>query len=396
MVTTNLGGFRHGRIVAVFTATIMFTLGDGSIQLLIAPHLEDGGIAVPAIGPIVAAYSVAALLLRFVAGSTYRPERSGRLAAAGCLASSAAFVVIASSSDPLVLTLAVGVNGAGFGLTSTTVMAAVMDLRREGNAGVTMGLYTGFIGAGYALSGLLGGALADLLGLSRAISWLALMPVIAAVALLLSLSGIAGEARTEPPTPRDRNPLRVFQGSSTLVWLAFFCALHINLLSGVLYTFFPLYGLTIGLTLTGIGALTSLSSGVSSAVRFGSSAVFSRWSYRPSLPWMVGLGSLATAALVVSDAFWMLAASWAAIGLSRAVLRVGSAALAMDGSEGATRGRSSGLYLAGLDIGRIVGPIVGGLGVNAVGYRGTFLLAGFVIPSIFFIAYARILLQERR
>jgi predicted MFS family arabinose efflux permease len=394
--TTAARGSRTA-LVGLFAASVVFTLGDGSVQLLLAPHLQAQGVSAPVIGPIVATYSVAALIARFVTGAVYRADRVRYLVPAGCLLQAASFLLLANTTSPVVLALATATNGLGFAVASTGGLAAVMELRPGSNAGTLMGWYTGFIGAGYALANIAGGIAGDTLGLPRAITVLAALPVLAAMGLAAATWRLstAAPSRTGGGA-RRRFGLGMLGRVSPYVWLAFFCALHINLLSGVLLTFFPLFGLAIGLSLTQVGALTGLSSGVSSAIRFLTPALFSRVPYRRLLPWMVVLGGLATAALTVSRLFVVLAGAWVGIGMSRAILRVSSAALVMDSTASdRERGAASGIYMSGLDIGKIIGPLVGGLSVNRLGFEPTFLLAGLAIPLVFFAFYIRLRLRER-
>ncbi|MFA9446500.1 MFS transporter [Egicoccus sp. AB-alg6-2] len=387
-----MAGRARRPLVVLFLASMVFTIGDGSIQILIAPHLQGQGITTTRIGPIVAAYSVGALFFRFVTGAVYRADRIRYLVPGGCLLQSLSFVVLANSSSAGVLAAATATNGIGFAIASTGGLAAVMELRPASDAGVLMGWYTGCIGAGYAISSFLGGFAGDTLGIPRAISVLAVLPVVAAAGLAAAAWHITDDVHDTPPAaaaPRRPRGVRALGRLSPFVLLAFFCALHINLLSGVLHAYFPLYGLAIGLSLTQVGSLSGTSSAVSSALRFATPALFRRVPYRRLLPWMVLLGGLATAALTISRLFAVLAAAWIGIGASRAILRVASAALVMDASAGAQRrrGAASGVYMSGLDIGKIVGPVLGGFSVDAFGYEATFLLAGLGIPIVFFAYY---------
>lgn len=379
-------------LIVLFAASIVFTIGDGSIQILIAPHLQAQGVGPARIGPIVAAYSVGALCFRFVTGALYRTSRIRYLIPGGCLLQALSFLVLANSTSQAVLAGATTTNGIGFAIASTGGLAAVMELRPASNAGVLMGWYTGCIGAGYAVSSFLGGLAGDHLGIPRAITLLAVLPLVAAIGLASAVWRLSGDASvTEAPsTGRSRVGIRGIRTLSPFVLLAFFCALHINLLSGVLHAFFPLYGLAIGLSLTQVGSLSGMSSAVSSAIRFSTPALFKRVSYHRLLPWMVVLGGLATAALTISRLFVVLAMAWIGIGASRAILRVSSAALVMDSAGGSDRqrGTASGIYMSGLDIGKIIGPVLGGFSVDAFGYEPTFLAAGLGVPVVFFAYYA--------
>lgn len=380
------------RMTVVLVASVIFTVGDGSAQLIMSPHLQTRGLEPATIGTMIAGYSVAALAFRFITGALYRPRTSQALIVGGCAMTLGALLVTAGATDPLVLRASIAVNGAGFAIVSTGTLAAVMDMRRGTNAGVAMGVFTGMIGAGYAIANFLGGALADALGTATTIRLTALLPVVAAVLLVPALSVLrrSDDGRVRPATRTGGSGrslvLPRLAGIGPLVWLAFLAGLHVNLLSGILATFFPLYALAIGLTFTQIGALNGISASISSVVRFAAGALFARVPYRPTMPWMVGMGSLAVAMFALpGPGFLLLAVAFAAVGTSRGVLRVASAALTMDGAgdgDGA-RGRATGIYMAGLDMGRILAPIAGGLAVETLGFRGTFLLSALLVPAIY-------------
>lgn len=59
----------------LFVATVIFTIGDGTMHVLIAPHLAQQGVGTTAIGPLIAGYSGVALVFRFVAGAIF-PHRT--------------------------------------------------------------------------------------------------------------------------------------------------------------------------------------------------------------------------------------------------------------------------------------------------------------------------------
>jgi MFS family permease len=174
-------------------------------------------------------------------------------------------------------------------------------------------------------------------------------------------------------------------------------SLYLNLVNGVLFTFFPIYGLAIGLSLTQIGVLTGIHGAVAAAVRIGSGVVFSRISYAGALPLMVLVSGLAVAGLSMVRVFAALAVAWALIGLARGLLRVASGALVMDvaGDSDAERGAASGVYLAGLDLGKVLGPPLGGAGAELVGIQTTFLLIAIAFPAAYLIATAALPTRPR-
>jgi MFS family permease len=55
------------------------------------------------------------------------------------------------------------------------------------------------------------------------------------------------------------------------------------------------------------------------------------------------------------------------------------------GEIDARRGAASGVYLAGLDLGKVLGPVVGGVGADTIGLRATFLLVSGAFPAVYFL-----------
>ena len=383
-------------LIPLYAASAVLTLGEGSFQLLTPPYMSGRGISAVVIGTAVSAYGLVSLVARLPAGAVYRSHRAWRLIAGGTVLSSASFALLTQTRSPVLLVLLVALDGAGFAIATTANMAALIERRPPGaNAGSIMGWYTGSLGAGYALAGFVGGSLGDALGASGAILVLALVPLAAGVLL----SVVVGA--TAPARPADAAERAAWwhglRGLPALVWLAFFVTLYINLVSGVVLTFFPLYGLAIGLSLTQIGVLQGIHGAAASIVRFLSGIVF-RWvSYQRTLPVMVVLSGLAVFTIGGVTALAMLAVAFGALGLTRGLLRVSSAALVTDeaGETDARRGAASGVYLAGLDLGKVLGPLVGGIGAETVGLRPTFLLASASFPALYFVL-ATLLGRRRR
>ena len=370
-------------LIPLYAASTLLVVGEGSFQLLTPPYMHGRHLSSVLIGVAVSAYGLASLVVRLPAGAFYRSHRAWTLIAGGTLLSSAAFALLTVTASPVLLVLLVALDGAGFAIATTANMAALIERRPAGsNAGSIMGWYTGSIGLGYALAGFVGGALGDALGVRAAILLLACVPL-AAGALLV---GFVRSTQPERAPVEQRGAWwRSFHGLPGAVWLAFFVTLYLNLVSGVLLTFYPLYGLAIGLSLSQIGAFQGVYGGAASIVRFLSGLIFRHVAYEKTLALMVCVSGVSIAAIAGLRTAALLVVPWAALGLARGLLRVSSAALVMDeaGESDAARGAASGVYLAGLDLGKIVGPLAGGVGIGAVGFRTTFLTASVVLPAVY-------------
>jgi MFS family permease len=381
-------------LVPLYIASGVLTVGEGAVALLIPPYLKAHGASDGAIGTVVAAYGVAALLTRLPAGMLYRSHRGPWLVGGGCLMSAIAFACIPLSGESWVVAVFVALDGVGFSIATTGLMAALIERRPSGtNAGSIMGWYTGSIGLGYSAAGFIGGTLADRAGVADAILVLAIVPILAGTLLKSALHAGAEGRKGGEGLVR----LRDFRHLPALVWLAFLVSLYINLVNGVLFTFFPIYGLALGLSLTQIGMLTGIHGATAAAVRLCSGVVFRHISYQRILPVMVALSGLAVAAVPTVEAFGLLALAWGAIGLARGLLRVASGALVMDaaGDTDSERGGASGVYLAGLDLGKIIGPLVGGASAEVVGLRATFLGVAIAFPLAYLLVTAAISRRTR-
>ena len=389
---------RGGRaLIPLYAASAVLTLGEGSFGLLVPPYMHSQHVSEVMIGAAISVYGLVSLAARLPAGAVYRTSRAPWLIAGGCVLSCLAFALLTQTSNPVLLALFVALDGAGFAIATTANMAALIERRPpNGDAGSIMGWYTGSLGAGYAVAGFVGGSLGDALGPGDAILVLALVPLVAGILLSAVVRATQPKVGAAPQQTARVSWWRDFGNLAPLVWLAFFVTLYINLVSGVVLTFFPIYGLAIGLSLTQIGVLQGIHGAAAAAVRFLSGLIF-RWaSYVRTLPLMVVVSGVSVATIGGVEVFLVLIAAWAFLGLSRGLLRVASAALVMDeaGDTDARRGAASGVYLAGLDLGKVLGPVVGGVGAEAVGLRTTFLVASVGFPVVYFVLAS--LLRRRR
>ena len=387
-MSTRLAGPRA--LIPLYAASAVLTTGEGSFNLLVPPYMKSQHVAEIMIGAAVSIYGLTSLGARLPAGALYRTQRAWALIAFGCVLSSLSFVLISQTSNTALLAAWISLDGVGFAVATTAIMAALIERRpAHMNAGSVMGWYTGSLGAGYALAGFLGGALGDALGPGRAMFVLAVVPLAAGVLLSLAVRITAPE-RLDGEAGRSQagawSWMSGFRGLAPLVWLAFFVTLYINLVSGVVLTFFPIYGLAIGLTLTQIGVLQGIHGATAAAVRFLSGLFFRFVSYERTLPLMVLASGISVATIGSMKLFLVLAVAWGLLGLTRGLLRVASAALVMDsaGELDTKRGAASGIYLAGLDLGKVLGPVIGGVGADTIGLRATFLAVSIGFPGVYF------------
>lgn len=342
-------------ILIVYACALTATTAEGALNLLYAPYLEERGYSLGGIGALSSLLAVFRLASRVPAGTAYRPSRARAHLALALLALSVATSGFALAGGHRIgVGVLTAVHGFAFGSVGTLILAVVIDVTGGRAAGTVMGWYTAVLSTGYALGAFAAGWLADTTGAATALALLGALPAAAAIAVFAL-----------PP----------FEGPHQ----------YINLLADSVDTFFPLYGVAMGLPLAAVGTLKGLKSGAATLIRFVSGAIFRYLDYRAVNVWAVILSGAATVVLPRVSAFGGLIALFVLLGLTRGILRVTSAATVAElRPEGRDVGLASGVYNAGLDVGGIAGPAVGGALGTVLGLPAMFQIIGVASVLMYF------------
>ena len=361
------------------------------------PRVPSLRLGPASIGVIIGAFAVASLAARLPAGLTYSVRRGGAFLLLGGACSAVAFALIPFTTSPVALGALSALNGVGWSV-ATTAQLALLVARRPG--GVTtaeaMGWFSGATALGNVAAGVMGGGIADLIGLRPTFYVLAATPLFGALLMArtaTSTSGVGEAALVESP---PRSPIvRSITGLPLAVWVGVLVMFFINGLNAVTNTFHPVIALAAGLSLTQIGALSSVRSWASSSSRFGSGPVFSRFDPAALTLPLVIAGCLATSAIPsVIDSFVLQIPLFLIAGVSRGLLRVTGSADAFEGSGEDERrhGVTAALLYGGLDLGKIAGPVIGGVVAGAFGIATMFR----VVPFGFLVLYLVLAIPARR
>ena len=359
-------------------------------------NLDARGLGPREIGFVVFAFSLTSLLSRGVAAAFFRPERARRLIVVAGLASTAAYLVTPFVTHVAAFTVLMAIDGFGWGMATTCLFAMVMLCTPASiSPAVAMGWFIGFQGIAFAIATTVGGVLGQLIGIQVAMLVLATLPVVAASLLALRLPPVVRDI-AQPAGGPPGSGVRALVGRVGVlpfaVWLAALVAVYLNVMNGLLQSFFPLLGLALGLSVAQIGTLSSVRSAVSAVARFGAGWLFARVAAtRLHLP-LLAL-SAGTLALLPSVAGYLANLPLFALnGVSRGLLRVTTSASAMEDTPGHQAGLSAAVMTAGLDVGKMVGPLVGGVVAAAVGVDTMFR----VVPIGFLVVFAVALVVARR
>jgi predicted MFS family arabinose efflux permease len=384
---------RHRYLDARLNRSVLFqyvvagavTTAEGTLGQVYAKYLDGYGYALPTIGVLFALIGIFRLVSRVPSGAAYRPATARRQLLGWLVVFTVATSGFAlANGNVVVVTLLTIVHGYAFGALGTYNLAVTIDLTGGERAGAIMGWYTAALSTGYALGAFVGGAVADRFGVEAALALLGALPLLSAL-LVIPMPAISAPPNAAARAPGLRGLFLAHARIDARVWLAFLIALYINVLSDSVDTFFPLFGLSVGVPLAASGALKGLKSGAATFIRFISGAVFRYVDHRTANFWSVVLFGVSSLVLGFVTSLPLFVALFFAAGIARGLLRVTSAASVAElRREGKDVGIASGIYNMGLDAGAIVGPALGGVVGDAVGLPAMFAIVSGGALALYF------------
>ena len=372
------------------------TTGDSGMSTLLPPLFRQQGKGPVEIGVLIAVPAILALLMRLPGGLLYSPGRvrPGMAVALGLAAISA--VCFPHTSRAWLLGIIGAVYGGGFSAATTVNMAAMIGSLRPGDRGRAIGFYVAGMSLGYAMGALLWGFVAQVAGFGAAFLGMGGMQVVALGVVLLSHpvepelapAGARGEAgawrRAQSFAAALMDPVVTF-----MVLGSFF----LNIFLSQFNTFMPLTLLPLGLTLGQLGALRSLWSFTNTAGRFLGGPVLSWLDHRRAQNGGLVLQAVTLTLFAIALPFGAYVAVTIVAASGRAVCYVANAvALSEVDPAKVSRGLASGVMNAAGDLGKIVGPISGGLIASAAGQRNFW----FISPPLYLLIYFGALLAVNR
>jgi predicted MFS family arabinose efflux permease len=386
-----------GALAPVYLSVFLFVTGNGALSVLIPVYLSRRAhLGAVEIGAVVGVFGLSSLAARLPVGLAYSAARGNAFLLAGGALSAAAFALVPVAHGAVAFGVLMALNGLGWSI-ATTAQLALLVARPPGGVGTAaaMGWFSGATGLGNMAAGVLGGVTADLLGLRATFFLLAATPLLGALLMVRNVAGSNAIAAARPAS-HPRVPLRRALVSMPLaVWVGVLVMFFINGLNALTNTFQPVLALAAGLSLTQIGALSSLRSWASSSSRFGSGALFQRIDPAGLTLPLVVVGTIATAAIPsVIGSFVLQIPLFLVAGLSRGLLRVTGSADAFEGggADERSHGVTAALLYGGLDLGKVAGPLIGGVVAGAFGIATMFR----VVPLGFLLLYLVLAIPARR
>jgi MFS family permease len=391
---------RSNPLAPAYICVFLFSAGEHMVHVLIPPYLGvELGASPGVVGGVLAAFAVTSLIARFPTGAIYTVDRARRLLVIGGALSALAFAFIPLVGGPFQVGVLMAVDGFGWSMATTAQLAVLVAARPEGlTTASAMGWYSGFNGLGNFAAGVTAGFLADSLGFVPSLLILAAMPALATAVMVLAMPWhrLKRDAPAEAGRPRPslKGAWGDLRSLSVVVWAGAMVMVYINFVSAVANGFQPLLGLAAGLSLTQIGFLASCRSWGSSTVRLGSGFIFARTDGK----WLTTPLTLLSAASLflipsVASSFLLQIPLFLAMGVSRGLLRVTGSTEAFDGvDDERSQGMVAALLFAGLDLGKLIGPLAAGFTAEAFGLSAMFR----ILPVALLVLYLPLEVMARR
>lgn len=370
---------------------IAMTAQQTAAGLVIPPFLESLHYPVSAIGSLISVAPILALTARLPSGLIYRGERARMLMQAALSVMTLCTFLYSFAVQPLYFALVQAATGFAYGAATTIYLAFFVDaLPPDEDRHHAMGYYAGCLAGGYSAGGFAAGYVADKFGYAATFKFGSLLGL-TCIALLFFLGPstsrkIGTESGKKESARSVLASLKSILDAKTATIVV--VALFLNLLHQMGNSFFPLYGLAVGLSLTQIGVIRALYSLCNAVTRPFSGSVVKQ----------LGHWKLSRAGLPLQSAFLMLVpffhdfalliAVFLLAGFLRAVVIVANTISMVEDVDATrvSRGVISGIYNAAGDIGNILGPSVGGLIASFTGIAHLFLVGPFMITVLFFVS----------
>ena len=321
-----------------------------------------------AVGIAVGSFSVTAVLFRPWAGRL--GDRRGRrllmVAGAAIVGLSIIGYLVLSLTGLILFRL---LSGLGEALFFTGAAAAIADLAPEERRGEAVSFFTLALYLGIGIGPFLGEELIDRVGFEE--TWLLTAGLCGAATLLAAFV-----PETRPPGTAEHRPSRLIHPAAIRPGTALLTSVWAQ---AALFSFMPLYALTLGLP----GSRFVF-------IMYAAIVVLIR-SVGARIPDVVGPVRASRAALAFTTTGLALVALWRSpegLFAGTAVLAVGSSlafpalmTLALRGTDPAERGTVLGTFGAFVDVAFGLGPATLGFVGDALGYRGLFLGAAGVAAA---------------
>ena len=371
------------QIVVLCLAIFLIDVLAGIIGATFSIFAKDLGATVFVVGLLTSISGLTALFSSIPIGSLSDHIGRSRVMLGGMVAFTLVMVLFAIAPSPAFLIpgrLLMGVAGVGsFWIAS----AYLGDIVTPQERGIAFGLLTTSMGLGFGVGPLLGGFVADTLGMRWGFMIGAGIGLVAGALVRVFL--------WEPPPQKTaltrpkfsfRDNLRIGADRSLLAISVGSFILSFSF-DGAISTLFPLYGKELGLTTATIGTMFALRAVASSSIRLPGGALAGRIGSRKLVIVSILIEATAIAGIASTETHKALTLWLMLEGLAFGVFLTSSQAYLAENTVAASRGAAIGFYSMIGGVGSTVAPIVLGFVGDVASIPTAFYIgAGFMLAGL--------------
>src|SRR5512132_4375208 len=156
----------RGSYLLMLAVATSITTTKGTVEIIYPPYLAGHGYSLSIIGFLTSLIAVLQLASRVPAGVAYRSHRAKRQYAVALVAFGLSTIGFAFANGNGVAVAGLSaLQGFAFGTLGTLGLALAIDISGDRAVGASMAWYTAAISTGYALGSLIGGTLAETIGM---------------------------------------------------------------------------------------------------------------------------------------------------------------------------------------------------------------------------------------
>ncbi|WP_256839186.1 MFS transporter [Ornithinimicrobium faecis] len=372
--------------VVTAVTTMMLVTGVNILTPILPAYARSFGISATEIGVVVGAFSLGRLLFDVVGGVLADRVGVRTVCLVGCLITGAASLG-AGLSDTLTLLLAARfLQGLGSALYMSAATSLVMAFLPRDSAGRWLSLYHGIFLTGLAVGPLVGGVVADVLGLRAPFFAYAVMAGIGALLTATRLPTVAqqrnqhashhrGQIVTDEGRLTTKTALRRLFSNLPFLFLLLVILVLFVMRAGMRNTTVPLFaGDVLGMGTSTIGVLITVGAVAQISLMWHAGQVLDRRGRRP----VIVISLFATAAVVLlftwATSPWRLLVVMVLLGVFTAYLTAAPNVVLVDVAPIEVRGTAIGVQRMATDLGQLAGPIVVGVVLDAASYTAVFLV----------------------
>jgi DHA1 family multidrug resistance protein-like MFS transporter len=350
-------------------------MGIGIIAPLLPIYAENLGATGVWIGIIFSGYAVSRTILLPFAGRL--SDRRGRkiILSIGLFAFAiTSFAYVLADNIALLLIIRL-LQGASFSFVQPIAQAYIGDIAPEGEEGKWMGLLNAAFFIGWGSGPLIGGVLAEHLGIDSVFYTMGALNMLAFVVVAFFLPEITHRERASVAGASFREVI-----SSSVTRGLFSFNLGVASHRGIVQTFIPIFAaLTIGLSTSLVGTILTVIVLGASLIQIPAGQLADRFNRRVIV--IIGCAGILVSMLIVPQArsFWPLLVFLAIAGIGDAVALPSASALVIEEGRKFGMGMAMAVFNMGMGVGMSIGPILAGLVADYLGVQYAFYFAAAII-----------------